>query len=183
MKTRTLFVLLVVTVAVVAAALLAVHRNRASTAAPELPEAFFPYLLAKVNDVARITLESPDGKVAVERRGDQWILPEKSAYPAKFETVKKALVGLARLKPLEEKTRNPELFSKLGVEGLEEGKAGDSKSKRITLADEDGNTLASLIVGNSNSRRGKPAFYVRRPEEQQAWLVGGDLDLAVQPNG
>ncbi len=195
MKTRTFFVLLVVTLAVVAAALFAFQKNRASTAAPDLPDSFFPYLLGKVNDVARITLESSEGKVTVERQDGHWVLPEKSSYPAKFETVKKAIVGLTRLKPLEEKTRNPEFFAKLGVEGVgkpqdgksedkaQDGKAGKPVSKQVTLFDKDGNALASLIVGKSNSRSGKPSYYVRRPEEQQAWMVGGDLDLAGQPKG
>ena len=57
----------------------------------EAPSELFPGLLARVNEVQVLSVHLPAGTFSVRREGDGWIMPEKSGYPVKFETVKQAV--------------------------------------------------------------------------------------------
>src|SRR5580698_3532117 len=61
-------------------------------------------------------LAKHDTKFVIARRGDGWVVPDKSDYPARADMVRKALVGVAELEPIEAKTRNPELLSRLDLQ-------------------------------------------------------------------
>ena len=105
----------------------------------------------------------------------------RNNYPALFDTVKGAVMTMAGLETVEKKTNKKDLHSRLGVEDVSTESA---TSKQITLLNQGGKPLASLIIGKnrqSEQGTGPAGFYARRANEDQAWLVKGALDISADP--
>ena len=171
-------VLVAVTVVGLALAAWTVVERERDTVAEGLPGLLFPDLGQRVNDVAAVDVRGPDGEFTIARgKGGAWSIPAKHGYPVRFETIKKAVVGLAGLVPLEAQTANPGLHGKLGL-----GLPGDGgKGVVLALRDAGGRRLAALVVGRerlsgSNTRPGR--YFVRKESENRSWLVEGRLDAS-----
>lgn len=176
MRNRSVLILgaAAVLVAVAAGALL--RERDSSTAGAALPPLLFPGLSEKLNEVASIDLAGPEESFAIAKDKDGWKMPSKGGYPVPIETVKQALVGMAELKPAEQKTANPELHGKLD---LQDRDAKESKSLSVTLKDAGGKELAALLVGKkgATATAATPGtLYVRKPGDKQAWLVSGRFE-------
>lgn len=164
MNAKTLTLLSAVTLGFGAVAAYVVTRSRPeSTAQAKAGTPLFEGLRARVNDVARVRVTSADEVYTLERGESGWGLVEKGGYPVDVDKIKALVVGLSELELVEEKTANPELFARLGVQ--DPGGAGDSPSRRVELSDASGTVLADLVVGREVPSRGAgdPHLYVRRP--------------------
>ncbi len=178
MRSRSLIVLAVVTLAVAAAAGYALKtQNALENGAPTKPTPLFPKLFQHVNDVASITVATVKSHLIIHRTAPgHWIIAEKDGYPANVGKVKKAVVALAEAKRIGRRTADPKLYKDIGVSSL--GTAG-SKAVEVTLANGKGKTLAALFIGNTQSfSAGATAgvFYVRKPGIKRSWLARGHLE-------
>jgi hypothetical protein len=178
MRPGTFAGLAAVTAISVAAAAYAIV-SESAVRAPSTPShaAAFPDLLARVNDVQTVTVESATGKLTFARKGGDWTLTEKGGYPVQAEQVRKLVAGLAGLQLLEPKTDRPERHGRLEVEDIA---AKEARSRLVTLLGGDGKPLAALIVGKSNNTLdldGLRGVYVRMPAEPLAWLAEGALEV------
>lgn len=177
MKSNGLLILAIVTAISVAAAVWAVVDREQSSRAAAAPEALFPGLTAKVNDVAKVEVNGPGIQFTIARGADgDWSVPEKGNYPVRFETVKQAVVGIAALKPLERRTAKPDLHSKLNLRLPSDGGRGTV----LTLKDGSGSELAAVVVGKTRSvaTKSRPGWhYVRRLDEDQSWLAEGRVEV------
>jgi hypothetical protein len=153
------------------------QQRDSKTGQQALPAILFPGLADRLNDVASINLAGAEESFAIAKDKDgRWVMPTKGGYPVPLETVKQALVGMAELKPVEPKTANPELHSKLDLQDRE---AKDSKSLEVRLKDAAGKDIAVLLVGKkgSTATAATPGtLYVRKAGEAQAWLVSGRFE-------
>jgi hypothetical protein len=175
MRKTAFFALSIATVLAVAAAVF-VSKQRAPES--ELAQsALFPGLAEHINDVARIEVKSKDQKTTVRKDGERWVIEDRGGYPALFDKVKATVVAVADLDVLEPKTTNKELYPRLGVEGID---AEPSSSVLVSLADGQSKPLAALLVGKPRSG-GPLGTYVRRPDEPQAWLVRGQVEVSADP--
>jgi hypothetical protein len=177
MNTRSLFLLAGTTAVVAAVAAVTLHH--AESAVKESPAGgeLFPAFGNSRNDAATVELKRKDGVTTLRRAGDGWGLAEKNGYPVDMTAVRKTLNGLADLKATESRTEDPKLYSKLGVE---DPTAEGSTSTLLTVKDESGKELASLIVGKEHTGKsfsGARQIYVRKPGEARSWLASGDLSL------
>ena len=175
MRKTAFFALSIATVLAVAAAMF-VSKQRAPES--ELAQsALFPGLAEHINDVARIEVKSKERHTTVRKDGERWVIEDRAGFPALFDKVKATVVAVADLEVLEPKTTNKELYPRLGVEGID---AEPSSSVLVSLADGQSKPLAALLVGKPRS--GGPAgTYVRRPDEPQAWLVRGQVEVSADP--
>jgi hypothetical protein len=182
-KSKGLLALVVVTaVAVIVAAVLA-WRGTGSGADREAGGAVLPGFGDKVGDADRIVLLHGDGKTTLRRKGDIWVVEEKSSYPADGNKLRQLLLGLSELRYVEPKTGKAELYSRLDLEDA--GKAG-GKSTLVTVSGEKAGTLAELIVGKRRTDAlggGVDGLYVRKPGDPQSWLARGTIDLASDSMG
>ena len=173
MNTKSLTILTIITIVVVIAAMLLTHKQTEfSESKPVLPN-----LMATINDVTEIEISTNHDKFTMVRNGDQWGLKEKHNYPVALDKVRSLLLGLADLTAVEAKTSNPQLYSKLEVE---EVSGQEAKSTLLTVKNSKGETVASLIVGRSQTAKGdstRNEIYIRKPEEKQAWLAEGFLKV------
>ncbi len=142
---------------------------------------FFPDLINRVNDIARIEIRTRNQNTVLSNQGEGWVIENRSRYPALFEKVKGAVMAVAGLEILEGKTKNKELYPRLGVEDIEtEG----SSSRQILFFAQEAQPLVSLIVGKERTQasgRYIPALYVRKAGEAQAFLVKGELAIPANP--
>jgi len=172
MSARVLIILLVVTIAAVAGAVL-VSSSGSSAPTEDVPSAVFPGLSDKLENLARIEIRKGGDSLTIEETGEGWGLADKGGYPVRFEKVRDLALGIAELEPLERKTANPELHERIGLEGPAEG----SESTLVVFKDASGAELASLIVGSREFRGANQKWYVRKSGEEQTWLAEGRLDL------
>jgi hypothetical protein len=169
---KTLVILGLVTLAVVLAA---IFTRQESTAIPRQGERLFPQLMANINDTTEVVGVSKNETFTLTRRDGHWVVKEKSDYPADANKVRQLIVGTAQFRRVEPKTRNPELYEKLCVEGINKEAA---KSVKISLKNTSGAALAEFLLGERRWSRGDPSlseYYVRLPDDPQAWLVEGKI--------
>ena len=167
MRTKSFTILLLLTIiAMGGAAWSVVERDRA-TASTAPPPSLFPDLLGRVNDIARINVQTPKLAFTIEKipgkdgADDVWGIKERDGYPVKFETIKQAVVGIASMRMLEAKTAKPELHARLFLKTPKDGGRGTT----IALADGSGETIAAIVVGktkNPPSKTEDGIHYVRR---------------------
>jgi len=157
---------------------------KAPAPAPK-PAALFPGLLERVNDVAEIKIDGKAGALTLRRaegETETWIMVEKGGYPAKFDVVKRAILGMAELRGVEPRTANPELHARLQ---LEDRSAAGSQSTLVSLNAKDGKAVAELLVGKidraaTETKHGN--YYVRKVGDAQTWFAQGQLQVDVSLN-
>jgi hypothetical protein len=140
----------------------------------------FPGLAERVNDVRTIkvvrgaftsTLEGKeiDGAVA-------WSLKERDGYPVPIEIVRAVAAGMAQLRQIEAKTARPRLYARIHVDDPTASK--DSKAALVELLGAKGESMASLIVGLDKAGiLSIGDIYVRKPNEERAWLAHGKVPV------
>jgi Domain of unknown function (DUF4340) len=143
-------------------------------------EVMFADLAAKIPDVAKIDVSQAGESLTIARDGETWVLADQDSFPASKETVQALLAGLSRARLVEAKTRKKDRYALLGVE---DPAGKDAKSHLVRLVDGKGKVVAEVIVGNKRQDTngvGQSGTYVRRPEDQQAWLADADLNAGVK---
>jgi hypothetical protein len=135
----------------------------------------FPGLFEQLSDVDNITITSLEDNFTMYREGEDWYIKERWNFPADLNLVKRALIDISEAKILERKTNNPEDYMLLGVEGAEQG--GSSSQIMMKKGDD---VVAGLILGLERelpNTIGARQFYVRRADEDRAWLAEGYLNI------
>ncbi|MFG0286424.1 MAG: DUF4340 domain-containing protein [Phycisphaerales bacterium JB039] len=141
-----------------------------------LPERIVPGLEDRINDVARITLVQGEERLELSRDQGEWVVASKGGYPARFEPVKELIIGVANLAPRERKTANPQLHQRLGLGAPGE----DDEATGVTLLDDSGAEIASVVLGKSTSGAGAGRF-VRVAGAEQTWLAAADVNVRLDP--
>ena len=178
MRKNHLIGLAVVAVVAVAGAVAVSVKNGPTTGdEPPASARLFPSLGGHINDVARVIIARKADTVTLVKTGANWGVAEKHDYPADFKKVRKLLVDLAELRPLEKKTSTPALFPELQLEDLS---APDAKSVLVTLKGADGKDLVATYVGKTVYARGgtgNDGVFVRAANQNQTWLAKGTLGI------
>lgn len=173
MKAKTLSILAGITFVVIVAAVL---MNQETTKPLSQNSALvFPDLMSKINDVTELTVQSKEETVTLVRQESTWGIKEKEGYPAALEKVKRSLIGIAELRYREPKTKNPDLYGKLGL--LDQNQEG-STSTLVSVRTEANQDAAKLLIGDQRPAKGNPGLseiFVRKPDDPQTWLVTGKL--------
>ncbi len=172
-----LTLLSIITVVVIIAAAVFVNLRAPQSEKEKLP--FFPELEGKIEQVQKISIKTIDESINLSLENNRWGVDEFDGYPALPEKVKSTVLGAADLKINAPKTAMPRLYHRLGVEGLERE---ESSSVLLTLKDKDDNKLIEVLVGKprrSSAAQSTPGLYVRKPDDEQSYLVNGVLNLSA----
>src|ERR1700737_2409494 len=129
MQSRSLILLAVATVVLVAIAIvvLATGDRGVSRAAPGQPA--FPVLAAKLGEVASVTVSRNGTTMTLIRDRDSWLVAEKGNYPANAAKISQIVRAMADLTLVEPKTQNPDLYPRLDVENPDHGKSPPAPGK------------------------------------------------------
>jgi hypothetical protein len=181
-RRRNLLILGAAAIVLILLAALALYRQEKAAAPAPSPETFFPGLAHKVSDVAKIHIASRKfgafDVAFVPEKG--WTLPQRGNYPASFEQVRKTINAVATLQTIEPRTARVDWLRYLDLDPPSSGGNG----VLITLSDEKGNALASLIAGKSQDigdASGLSGIFVRKPDSTQSWLARGVLQPVSDP--
>lgn len=183
MNPKNLAVLALLTVVLVAAALVVSRPKGSDTPRPDAAEirSMLPDIAPKAQGVTAIEMKDSTRTLTFKRADAKapWTLADKFNYPALADRVNTVLGTIAGLRIAEDKTSKPERYAMIGVD--EPGKPG-STGKLVTLKDASGTVVASIIVGNSAEAgapdpisRNRSAFYARKVDDPQSYLVFGSL--------
>lgn len=171
-KLNKLTILAIVTIVMVLLMLITIQRPSTTGDDDAL---LFPELSAQLKSVDRLHFKSSQDEFTLFKDGENWFIQDRWNYPADFNLVKRALIDIADAKILERKTQDPKHYELLGVEGVNEG----GMSVQITMANGK-QQLAGLLLGNerdTTQKMGVRQFYVRRANEDRAWLAEGYLNI------
>jgi hypothetical protein len=175
MNTKAILIAAVLTVVLIIVGLFQSGDEGSRAATPEADTAFFPGLYDHINDVTAMQVATTEGEFNVRRTGDAWTLDEKSGYHVQVDQVRQSLIALAEMETVEQKTDNPARYVELGVQPVGEAPDAETQSKSITLMNDEGETVAAVLVGKTRGGGRGGTFYVRRPSEAASWLVKGQL--------
>lgn len=140
---------------------------------------FFPELATKIESVNHISIKGYANSINLTRENDLWTIDEFDGYPALPDKVKSTVLGAADLKINSAKTALPRLYHRLGVEGPE---VEESTSLLLALKDVDENNIVEVIIGKnrrSSAAQSSPGLYVRKPDDEQSYLVDGVMDITA----
>ncbi len=168
---RRTFIILVAIIAVMSAILMA---NRQGFDRDEAP-ALLPGLGGQLNDVTRLTIKTAGNQtVATLNRGPKyWTVTERNDYRADVGKIRRNLIALADATIVEEKTADPMLYARLGVEDI-----ANEAATGVELAIEGTSQSYRVIVGKTGVR-GDQA-YVRLPGSAASLLIAARLDLPTR---
>lgn len=166
------------TVAVLAAALvvllaLVIFGQRSGTApSAETDTVLLPNLQGALGELERVTIAKANGETVatLEQRPGNWVVADKHGYTANTTKLRQALTALAEARILEQKTANPELYGRLGVEDVS---AADAAGISVSFT-APGVTLPAVILGNAE---GSSYRYARRAGEAQSFLIDRNPDV------
>lgn len=174
------FLALALATVIAVIAVIGIHLSQhTGPAAREPGTAMLPELAANSSNVSRIVMTRGGEKTTIKRTagsGDTatWVVEEFSDYPSHPLLVRDVLAGVAGLQTLEGKTRRPDLYSKLDVD---DPTSPTARSTRLEAFAGD-KKLADIIVGRTkNALGGQESLYVRRPDEDRAWLAKGKAEM------
>lgn len=132
-----------------------------------------PSLSEKLNDVTKLTIHEAGNNIlaVVSKAENTWVVENRDGYQADFTLVRSLFTNLAEAKLIEAKTSNPDNYSRLGVEDIEQEKAQGVQFSIEGLGEQ-----VNIIAGNAGTI-GKNSQYIRRVGENQSWLINKKLNL------
>jgi hypothetical protein len=138
----------------------------------------FPDLTPRLRDAARVEITHQGNQTVIQKRSDGgWGVASMHDYPVQESKLRGLFTGLTELRLAEPRTSDPAQFSRLGVD---DPHAGGSSADLLQVADNAGKPILAVIVGHRRvrSQANVPEeVYVRRPDENQAWLAEGNLQV------
>lgn len=162
---KTLLILTAATLVLVLAILLASWENTEPDA--DLGQPALPGLKEELNEVTRVSLAGEEGTITLLRGEGGWKLVERD-FPIRFDRLDDLLTELAGAKLVERKTARAENHERLGL---------DYPGAAVELQVDEGK-YAILLGDESGNRAGQ---YVRRPDEEQTWLMDKVMDASLDP--
>lgn len=162
-------------IAVIAAAAAVMQRQSANQIDFE-PQLLFPELKERVGAIAKISLRQGDNEIVVAQTADGgWVMPDRGGWPANFETIRKAVLGMANLKAVERRTARAENHATLQLAPPE---APTGAGMQLALYDSDDAQIAAVIIGkvkSPGSGTQPGTAYGRRLGEDQVYLIAGEI--------
>jgi hypothetical protein len=103
----------------------------------------------EINQVGQITIQQPEAKVNLKKKGEIWVVAERNDYPANFDTISSFIREVWELKPVQEIKVGQ---SQLGRVSLLEPGQGANSGTLVEFKDASGKRLAALLFGKKYLR-------------------------------
>ena len=171
MNHRTL-IFLVLTIVVLGAIVLLNREGPGSDEATTV----LPGLDNALNELTQLTIRTAGNRTVTTlmRGAEQWTVAERGNYPADVGKIRQNLIALANATIVEQKTADPALYSRLGVEDI-----ANDDATGVELEIDGPNGSYRIIIGKTGVR-GDQA-YARIPGAAGSLLIATKLDLGEEP--
>jgi hypothetical protein len=129
-----------------------------------------------LDDVSQVLITGAGGQqiVSLTRAADAWIVSEADGYVAERSTVNALLIALAEARIVEEKTANPELHSRLGVEDIDDA---DATGVEVAVVTDDGARYDAVFGYEYNGGQ----VYARLADSDRSVLIDRNPEIARDP--
>ena len=177
---RAKWILAGATLALVLLTLWAVQDTGQRTGYVAHAEKLFPELPAQAAAVRRIEIRSAGQQVTLQGSGSDWTVVDKHDFPADPAKVRALLEGLAGLTLIEPRTADPARHAALNLEAPD---TAGARGVLVRVLGENDTALAAVLLGKPRAAAGQGPrqMFVRRPNEDQAWLAEGAVDPQRTP--
>ena len=125
-----------------------------------------PGLAQNIANAQRITVTSASASYRIERTQRGWAMRDRGNYPVERAPLERLTRGLEQLQHVRRMTSDPSKHDRLGVGDPRQGGRGIL----VQIERADGAFLVNLILGVETN-----GLYARKPNENQAWAVRGEL--------
>ena len=175
MNTKS-FIILIVILVVGAGAYFYSGAKQSINASDNIGAPILEGMQESLNNVTQMQVVGAGNKVlaTIIRANDSRAVKQRNSYPADLSKVRAALLNLAEAKIVEEKTSNPDLYTKLGVEDVSAAEAIGVQA----IVEYDDQSVG-LIVGKPGPQMNK-SRYVRLADSKTSWLIDRKIDLKYQ---
>jgi hypothetical protein len=146
--------------------------QRNDTSPPGAGEPLVADLEDALGEIERVTVTKANGETVatLEKRPDNWVVSDKHGYVANASKLRQALTALGEARVVEQKTANPDLYARLGVEDVT---AANAAGVSVAFA-APGRTLPTIILGNAEGAKFR---YARRAGEAQSFMIDRNPDV------
>lgn len=138
----------------------------------ETPESrlLLPDLDAHANsaDTVLILQASEQGNATLHRVDDRWTVEERDGYPADTAKLRSLMVALVGATIVEQKTSNPELYGKLGVDDPGDGGSG----AKVTVS---GDSFSETVILGKAAQR--DFRYARVADQAPSYLIDKNPEI------
>lgn len=168
-------------IAAAGAAVVLMQGQPVKTEAVVIGQPVFPGIAERLAEARSIEIRRHDGTLVLALADGAWGLPDRGGFPVRPDRVRDLFSGIAELRLIEERTGNPELFSRLGLEDVT---VAGGTSQLLTVKDGQGRVLAEAILGRRRVRTAgnlPEAIYIRRPGENRTFLAEGQVRADNDP--
>jgi Domain of unknown function (DUF4340) len=172
MNSRNFTILVVVAAVLAVLAFFGLSRNDTkSIAGGSAGTLLLPDLAAHLDDVNQVLVDGAGGKrlATLQSANGAWTVDERDGYSADAKKVGALLIALSETKIVEEKTANPDFYSRLGVEPID---TPEATGLELTLVE--GDSRSSVVIGNTY---GSSERYARIADHDQSVLVDHNPDV------
>ncbi len=133
-----------------------------------------PQFEAHVAGIVKVSVTTPDtGTVTLQRDDGQWTVTERDGYPADLDTLRELISALARARIVEEKTSNPALYDRLGVNAPDAG--GNGTQIELSGAD-----VSRVVILGDVARR--TLRYARVDDDPTSYLISANPRVPSSPS-
>lgn len=142
---------------------------------PTIPPLLFPALSDRLETLNAISLHGAGNTplVTLEKQAGVWSVRERG-WPVDLGKLNQYLFTLSQARLSDAKTKNTQLYRKLGVEPIA---PNDAQSLELRL--QGGGPSLRLLIGHEHSNFA--GSYIRRNDEAQAWLADRSLAFDRDP--
>ncbi len=179
MTPRAFLSLIIVTgIAVLAAIVVLVSEQIASSAAQRGGSLMFPELQAREGELSQLTIETSRYTLVLAYRDGRWVSVDRGDYPVRSDPILQIVEALTELVAFEPKTTDAALFPEIMVVAPTPETADAGEGAHMQVLAVNGDVLADAIIGKPSAsigQRQRGGTFVRRVGEDQAWLAEGTV--------
>lgn len=168
MKNTHIAIFAVATAVILAAAVALQNRGLDSN---NSEQALLPDLAAQIPQLTGLLIRGAGNTLQVElkKEGEQWVVANKSGYPADVAAIRSYLAKLTEAQVREVKTSSPDKYGQLGVEDLSDA---DAQGVGVELS---GLPKPVALIAGTLSTTGGSGTYVRLQDVPETYLASGVL--------
>lgn len=167
--TINLKIIIPIAILAILVAWLIAHLDKSSTSSKD--KLLYPKLSDDINNLTKISISANDENVTLKKLENDWIIEEKFNFSADKNKIRQLVTNLSSSMLRERKTKNPDNYSKLGLD--------DNQSTKVSLYKNSDKPLIDLRIGDIMHQL--EGSYVKKESEKQSWLISNKIEVETDP--
>lgn len=167
--TINLKIIIPIAILAILIAWLIVYLDKSSTSSKD--KLLYPKLSDDVNNLTKMSISTNGENVTLKKQDNDWIIEEKFNFLADKNKIRQLVTNLSSSILKERKTKNPDNYSKLGLD--------DNQSTKVSIYKNSDKPLIDLRIGDIMHQL--EGSYVKKESEKQSWLISNKIEVEADP--